>query len=564
MRHYILRFILVVILAVSVLDIYAYPQHLDYYKWAHIPSKVLYNKSLSSPSNKEMVDSAFIYATLVCSRYSKKLDTEEKIICAKAYSRLLYLYYSFYNDFSKAYDCILKADEIRQEINIDMPDLDVNIGCFYNLLWDLNHDEVAMKQAVKYYKKAFMASCKLKQRGVFNNSFLNLLQLNIDDFKEMQQLYKFYSKATEEMKDPLYKFNKSSYKALLLSHQGKYNEALKVIDSITIPCINVNLEGRLKFLFFVFKAHIYDESSDVVNAMKQMSMAETVALQYNINENRLYAYKNLAKYYKFLGNDYDYLKYSNNFFSLKDSLFGFGQIAYISSLKFKHKMDNMNDEIRDIKQKKEKQSMFFVLFLIIFVIVLVASLLMYFKNKELNKKNKTLYQNYTELCKVESLNNRYRTEKENLKEKLKIECKSIDNDEEIENKHKYSTSALQDEEKLVILDKILSIMENVEEISSSDFSAYRLAELTGIKYNYVSQVINEKYGCSFNALLNKYRVKEVCRRFADVENYGMYTTEAISKSVGFKTRPTFINSFKKETGMTPYQYLKILKSEEGK
>lgn len=199
MRHYILRFILVVILAVSVLDIYAYPQHLDYYKWAHIPSKVLYNKSLSSPSNKEMVDSAFIYATLVCSRYSKKLDTEEKIICAKAYSRLLYLYYSFYNDFSKAYDCILKADEIRQEINIDMPDLDVNIGCFYNLLWDLNHDEVAMKQAVKYYKKAFMASCKLKQRGVFNNSFLNLLQLNIDDFKEMQQLYKFYSKATVVM-----------------------------------------------------------------------------------------------------------------------------------------------------------------------------------------------------------------------------------------------------------------------------------------------------------------------------------------------------------------------------
>jgi AraC-like DNA-binding protein len=40
----------------------------------------------------------------------------------------------------------------------------------------------------------------------------------------------------------------------------------------------------------------------------------------------------------------------------------------------------------------------------------------------------------------------------------------------------------------------------------------------------------------------------------DIENYGNYTIEAISASLGFKSRTTFVNSFKRETGLTPSEF----------
>jgi AraC-like DNA-binding protein len=104
-------------------------------------------------------------------------------------------------------------------------------------------------------------------------------------------------------------------------------------------------------------------------------------------------------------------------------------------------------------------------------------------------------------------------------------------------------------------------MDNSDEIFSPDFSLERLAMLSGSKYKYVSQVINEHYQQNFNNFLNSYRIKEACKRMGDVEGYGNYTIEAISESVGFKSRSTFVASFKRITGLTPSQYQRMAKQE---
>ena len=127
---------------------------------------------------------------------------------------------------------------------------------------------------------------------------------------------------------------------------------------------------------------------------------------------------------------------------------------------------------------------------------------------------------------------------------------------------KYQSSSLQSYEKEELIEKILNIMQNVEEICSSSFSSDRLSELVGSNNRYVSQVINEKFECNFNALLNRYRINEACRRLSNDDEYACYTTEAISESVGFKSRTTFINSFKKIIGLTPSQYQKIARKDK--
>lgn len=104
-------------------------------------------------------------------------------------------------------------------------------------------------------------------------------------------------------------------------------------------------------------------------------------------------------------------------------------------------------------------------------------------------------------------------------------------------------------------------MENNEEIFQPGFSIERLASLVSSKYRYVSQVIHERFDCNFNTFLNEYRIKEACKRMNDTEHYGNLTIEAISSGVGFKSRTSFVTSFKRFTGLTPSEYQAQAKRE---
>lgn len=119
---------------------------------------------------------------------------------------------------------------------------------------------------------------------------------------------------------------------------------------------------------------------------------------------------------------------------------------------------------------------------------------------------------------------------------------------------KYQSSTLDEDEKVVITERIFKLFEDSEEYLSTDFNLNKLADLVGSNYKNVSQVINENFKKNFNTLLNEYRIKEACRRMGDLARYGNYTVEAIGESVGFGSRSTFISTFKKITGLTPSEY----------
>lgn len=75
----------------------------------------------------------------------------------------------------------------------------------------------------------------------------------------------------------------------------------------------------------------------------------------------------------------------------------------------------------------------------------------------------------------------------------------------------------------------MDVLENNDELYNSDFSLSRLSELCGSRQEYVSQVINETFGCNFNELVNKYRIREACRRIEDKAHYGQFTLAAFSR-----------------------------------
>lgn len=128
--------------------------------------------------------------------------------------------------------------------------------------------------------------------------------------------------------------------------------------------------------------------------------------------------------------------------------------------------------------------------------------------------------------------------------------------------HTESKKGMDAEQMTDLKARIDEVLANTSEICSVDFSLNRLAELVGQKYWNMSAIIKMIYSKNFNTLLNEYRFKEACRRMNDVAKYGNYTIEAISASVGFKSRSNFVLTFKNMTGLTPSAYQKLAKQEK--
>ena len=201
--------------------------------------------------------------------------------------------------------------------------------------------------------------------------------------------------------------------------------------------------------------------------------------------------------------------------------------------------------MEQVRESRDQLGTLLTLVAVIAFFLLVVFLILQHNNRKLRRTNASLYQKNVEMLKAEE-----------EKRQLERQLHSAKPQEE-----KYKNSNLDELTKNELMERILSIMESGGEIFSPDFSVERLATLTDSKYKYVSQVIHEKWGENFNSFLNSYRIKEACRRLGDVDHYGQLTIEAIATGVGFRSRTSFVTSFKRITGLTPSEYQRLAREE---
>lgn len=82
-----------------------------------------------------------------------------------------------------------------------------------------------------------------------------------------------------------------------------------------------------------------------------------------------------------------------------------------------------------------------------------------------------------------------------------------------------------------------------------------LAEKLETNKTYLSQAINSEYG-NFNEYLNKFRVIEACRLIQNGLDPRL-SLDYLYSEVGFSSRTTFYEAFKKFTGVSPSRFLQI-------
>jgi len=123
------------------------------------------------------------------------------------------------------------------------------------------------------------------------------------------------------------------------------------------------------------------------------------------------------------------------------------------------------------------------------------------------------------------------------------------------NTPKYSSSAIDEDNKEIYLKKIVNIMEEEKLYLDPLLTLDKFASLLGINRFYISQVINEKLGKNFPDFVNAYRIERTKSLLAS-EKGKHYTLLAVAYESGFNSKTSFNTVFKKHTGQTPSAFRK--------
>ncbi|NAS31839.1 helix-turn-helix domain-containing protein [Flavobacteriaceae bacterium R38] len=126
------------------------------------------------------------------------------------------------------------------------------------------------------------------------------------------------------------------------------------------------------------------------------------------------------------------------------------------------------------------------------------------------------------------------------------------------NNDKYKKSRMDLKQRAAYGIKIMQYLMDEKPFLNNDFNQKKLSNNIGISSNKLSQVFSEELGISFSDLINKMRVEEMKIRMANPK-YDNITIMGIAFDVGFNSKSNMIRNFKKETNLTPSEYLKSLK-----
>src|SRR5262245_395032 len=116
--------------------------------------------------------------------------------------------------------------------------------------------------------------------------------------------------------------------------------------------------------------------------------------------------------------------------------------------------------------------------------------------------------------------------------------------------HKYETSSLKDDRAARALDTLQHALDDEKVYLDPGLTLSTLAVRLKMPVPHLSQVINQRLNQNFTDLINGYRVEEAKRRLVDPA-WRHYSIMAIAEDVGFRSKSSFNDVFKRHAQMTP-------------
>jgi len=523
----------------------------------NMPSKELVEKGLFYMNRKDDADSAMLCFTIVANRrFDEKQDSVSIKACANALNLIGLLYDGFYDDFQKAYGFFHLAEEYCEKNHFYrlLPAIHNEMAGLALLEYGINNQTDSLKSVLSMYKQAFHEGVKYQLHDCLGAIAQNMASIGIshDMIGNVSKELKEY--CSIELKDTIYgpqDDNKYFCKAILEYGEGNLENALHYLRLAEGHIHGINVKERVTDSIFIYniRCQMYEKKEMDTEFIQEVEKLIAIASRHDEHRALDDAYEGLFDFYLERGNKEMATHYELLHLREKDFLVNKGHLAGMQKMKFLIEIEKLNKEAEAMAMRDHMKSR--VLWIVCFftLLIICTLVMLYRKYRQVKEKNAQLFQKVqVQLAEIEE------------KKALIMQAATFQ-PAPTEEKAKYQKNAIGETEKSELLHRIFMVMENADDVYSNDFSLQRLAELVDGNPNYVSQVINEKYNCNFNALLNEYRIREACRRINDQEHYGNQTLDGIAQSVGIRARSTFVAAFKKFTGMTPSAYQKLAKTK---
>lgn len=126
---------------------------------------------------------------------------------------------------------------------------------------------------------------------------------------------------------------------------------------------------------------------------------------------------------------------------------------------------------------------------------------------------------------------------------------------------KYKDTSLDDVEKERLLATLESVMKTQKPYIRADLKLADLAVATGISSQTLSYLFSQHLNSSYYDYINKFRIMEF-KRLVHTGEFARYTLTALAERCGFNSRASFFRYFKKETGLTPNEYISQKRSSD--
>lgn len=553
-----------------------------YNKWKSRPVSKLKEQGVDC-IRKNDYGMALTFFNMIARRYDAGAPADEQLVYVSAYINAGGILAFNYADYQQAYSYLMNAYDISRRFNLrqTMPYIYANLGSLYGEMDDA-------KQAIQYFSMAMNTSLDCSNwyaaTVVAANIFMYAMEHN-----NLDTYYPLVTKLQREgIPDSVAsgRFLNSYCRALQMVKAERYHDALKACDSMAA---NVNdkvyeTPGMMLSMVHKTKAHVYSYMKMYGSALSECRHSTALIEQCDpsnlmIRDNYL-TMSNLYNSSGRLDSAYACLEKARSF---RTAVPMAGRATTKDRLETLYKLEKTNVEIDKMTQRSRILTVAMVVFFIVCVAVAALLYVTYRHNKRLKEKNRQIYQNNMNLLERDKSTCRqlleyqskialYEDRMARVEARAAVETESGELSETTgaedsggaeTTKEKYHGSSLSESGKIGILQKIQQVMEENDDIYSTDFSIGKLAQLVDANPKYISQVINELYKKNFSSFLGEYRIKEVCRRLAAPGGYGVYTIEAVSAGVGFKSRSAFFTMFKKVTGITPSEYVKVIKGQKG-
>lgn len=471
---------------------------------------------------------------IVGERHGSNADRKQAELKARALNNAGCVYKYFYYDYPLAYDYLNRSYSLCEEIGYNefLPVVMLNLGDLLSDYGNAYNSETVLKESENIFKECFKKSVANNDWNLLITTFYNISNLNYNiNLKDYNAIF---SKEIPE-DTPDLKYVRLQYEGIKNIQQKKYAEARELFKK-QMQVINAPWEASRDTISTLINiAETYRLENNFKDATAPLQEALAISQKSQNIELSSYIANMLKECYGRINDTVSENKYHNIYLTQREKLnssrlSNIGELKYISDLK--------KEEMRaqEISARNRSFRLMILGLSIILLTILVSIVVIIRKNRVLNNRNKSLYDKYSELLEKET--------------KKKIS--------------QSSPVSLNDSRREELAKKIEEVMSDAEVVVSPDFSLKQLSAMVDSNTTYVSKVINEEYGVSFSTLLGNTRVKVACRRINEDKMYLQLTIEAIARSVGFKSRTAFINTFKREVGITPSQFIKLASEEEKK